>query len=1177
MTVLSWKHAVRITIFALAMFALLFTQAEGAIALSKTSDSAQLNNYAIVFVSRKIPGKGSFYLAGAGALPGVGPYSRVQVAAPGKLLVREADGSIRALINGANPTEESLNLIDVNSPDVSYDGTKILFAGLVNGSYSKAPSTDPGAWRIYVINVDGSGLQQLTFSDRDIDLSQFRATGELFERYDDFDPAWLPDGRIVFSSTRWPSFGQYGGVRTSNLFVMNADGSDMHRITSERNGADRPQVDPLTGKIVYARWWRNFRVATDSLAQKPDPMGGYIMKDGLLSVIYSKPPPNTNEVGGHRNLDRNIWHLATINPDGTGVAQWAGRSSSYFYGQIANHAYGGGFAPDGTFYANFFPMNNMTEASGFGGIRRYTRGPKGYVPIIGVTDRNDSKIPLVNYSPPSYGIYKSNYAAEPEVLPDGRLLISLAKSTKQDYDLYTINADGTGLKLLYEKTGTTELRARVIRSRPLPPILTDQITQHASPLPPLENGPYDVDGTFTFRALNVYFNAPVDTDMVSAIPVGSANTIRFFIDHQRWQQNGSHEGLDWPIEINEVQISPNGSVTHQSPANVPLFEQIRTATDYKVPLTGKTSQPIEMGGAAHVAGMNFGRPGEVQTCVGCHAGHSMIPIPANPADAQWTNLAPGARVSVSSIDSNLPNARGLIDRRVKMKYPPNKYHKYWISKAGLPATQQWVQLTFPVPISVRTVRLYNIPSADSSIQVQNTTVRLFSDAATTQEVANNSSGALSQNGTDVAFNDVLARVVRIEFTSVNGSAAALGEVEVIARGEEIQLQPSVKPGVATLASPANGALMSSLRPALDWSNASSANYYQLQVATNSKFTTIPLDKTGILTSNFTLQTDLLPGKTYYWRVRAFNNIGEPGKWSAAQTFKTPLATPSLASPASGALLLTDRTSFDWGDVTSATSYVLQASTAANFSTLLLNVTTPTSAYSVTTDLPQNKLIHWRVRAKNSAVTGGWSSVLTFTTGNPPSVPILTSPAANAVVTGYKPLLKWKVSTLASGTAFGHYQLQVDDSSDFGSTLLNTNVPDITTSQFELPTNLMPNRKFYWRVRAFTDQGHYSSWSSVFTFRTAVLPPTLYSPANGGSSGVLRPTLDWSDVGSASGYTIQISTNPNFSGALFNANPVSSSYKPSSNLPKNKTLYWRVRTRATNGPSAWSPVYSFTTP
>lgn len=739
------------------------------------------DSYPVVFVSRQIPGQGSVYYTATGSLPGVQPYSRFQVSSPGKLMVREVDGRLRTLVDGSNPTAASLNLIDVNAPDVSYDGTKIVFAGLLNGSYSRSPMNDPGAWRIYIMNADGSGLRQVTFSDQDnLDLSQFRDIASYFRDYDDTDPAWLPDGRIVFSSTRWPAHGMYGAARTSNLHVVNADGTGLHRITAERNGADRPLVDPLTGRIVYSRWWRNFRVATNSLATLPNPQGGYIMKDGLLAINHSGA--EGEEVGGKGNLERNSWQLATINPDGTGLSQWAGRSSTANFGQIINHAYGGAFAADGSFYANFFPMANGTEAAGFGGIRHYERGPNGYTAIIGITTRDESVQEFAQPNPPSYGVYKGVYAAEPEVLPDGRLIISYAPTVQQDYGLYVINPDGSSLTRLYDNPGTTELRARLIRPRSLPPVIPDAVTQVASMLPPLENGPYDIDGTFTFQALNVYFNAPVDVDILSAIPVGSAGSIRFFIDHQRWQQRGSHEGLDWPILLQELPVNPDGSVTAASPANVPLFEQIRSnQPGYSVPLTGRTEFPSSLAGAAHVAGENFGRTGEVQRCVGCHAGHTMIPVPENPADAQWTNLAPGAAVTVSSLGSGLSNSNGLIDRRVKMMLPYDNFRKYWTSRSGQSPTSQWVQLTFPVPVSVRTIRLYGIPG--SQIQVLDTIVRLYSDAGGTQQAASSTSGALSDNGTDVYFNDVRARVVRIEFTSVNGSTAGLGEVEVIARGE----------------------------------------------------------------------------------------------------------------------------------------------------------------------------------------------------------------------------------------------------------------------------------------------------------------------------------------------------------------------------------------------------------
>ncbi|NWG07051.1 MAG: hypothetical protein HXY35_10260 [Chloroflexi bacterium] len=775
----------RMLVFGVTVIALLVTSAGGIHTVRAGSDEGAplpaIGNTAIVFVSRQIPSEGSVYYQSGGSMPGVMPYSRFHVASPGKLIVREANGTLRVLVDGSNPTAASLNLIDVNAPDVSYDATKIVFAGLVNGSYSRGTMSNPGAWRLYVINVDGTGLRQLTFSDRNINLSQFGGIASSFSRYDDTDPAWLPDGRVVFSSTRYPSFGMYGASRTSNLYVVNADGTNLHRITSERNGADRPIVDPLTGRIVYSRWWRNLRVATNDMGTIPDPRfpGGYIMKDGLCAINHSGA--DCFEPGGKFNMERNSWHLASINPDGTGLAQFAGRSNTTFHGALVNHAYGGSFAPDGSFYANFFPMTNGTEASGFGGIRHYDRGPNGYTHVIGITTRDESVQQFVRTNPNSYGVYVGNYAGEPEVLPDGSLVISWAQDTRQDYGLYTINADGSGLTLLYDNPGTTELRARAIRVRPVPPIIPDKVTTVASELPPLAQGPYNKDGNFTFDALNVYFNAPVDVDILNALPVGSANTIRFYIDHQRTQQTGSIEALDWPILLDEVLIDPDGSVTASSPANVPLFEQIRTKpqSGYTVPLVGSNALSMELPGAAHVAGENFGRPGQVMRCVGCHAGHTMIPVPSNPADAQWTNLATGATVTVSSTGGG--SSKGINDRRVKLNVS-GAGPRYWVSQSGSPTTQ-WVQLTFPVPVTVRTVRLYNPASSNSNIKVLDATVRLFSDTAATVEVASKNSGALTDTGTNVNFNEVLTRVVRIQFNSVNGNAAALGEVEVIARAE----------------------------------------------------------------------------------------------------------------------------------------------------------------------------------------------------------------------------------------------------------------------------------------------------------------------------------------------------------------------------------------------------------
>ncbi len=734
----------------------------------------------LVFVQRQIPPSGTIYWDEPRDMPGVGARSRVRPAPPGRLLVREPDGRIRVLIDGARPTAASLQLIDVNAPEVSYDGRTIVFSGLPAGPYDASPASTVGRWRIFAIEADGSNLRQITFSDQGdliYSTAQFGLSAPGLRSFDDYDPVFLPDGRICFASTRYPSLGQYSAVRASNLHVVNLDGSDLHRITSERNGADRPLVDPLTGRIVYSRWWRNHRFPIHDMTTIPTEVGPAVY--GYSGAAYIQHLGLTgdrdNPVGGG-SMFRNAWQATSMNPDGSDLRMFSGR----FRDEAANHSYGGGFAPDGAFYGNFFPMFNMTEAAGFGGIRRFVRGPQRWSPVIGITSMT---LQYVHYDPISYGVFVGNYAAEPEVLPDGRLVISWARDHMQDYGLYLVNPDGTGLERLYDAPGTTELRARVLAPRSLPPIAPDVYRDNpAVPfpnrLPPPAGGPYEQDGQFVFAALNVYANAPVDADIVSAPPVGSAGTIRFFLDQQR-QSPGSFPHIDWPILLDEQPVSPAGVVIAPAPANVPLFEQLRSpAPLYQVPLTGGPYA----NGAAHVTGFNFAPAGAVARCVGCHAGHTQMSIPPEP---EFSNLAPGAILQVSSArDPNYTG--GLIDRRART----GEVWRYWNSAPGQ-QSNQWVRLIFRVPVTVRTVRLYNPRFGDeagSTLQVNAATVILYDDAASTIEVARRASGPLAVEGTDVPFADLRARSVRINLDSVTGrfygiQLAALAEVEVIARGE----------------------------------------------------------------------------------------------------------------------------------------------------------------------------------------------------------------------------------------------------------------------------------------------------------------------------------------------------------------------------------------------------------
>ena len=196
---------------------------------------------ALVFVSRNP------LAAGVHGVPGLGPIHRT-LATGGRLMVRESGGRVRPLL------AEGV-LFDASDPCVSWDGRLVAFAGLASRD---------SAWRIYIVGADGRNLRALTRTDRALDLSPLGPVPPLLERYDDFDPCWLPGGRVCFASTRFPQIAQEAGVIASNLFTVNADGTDLRRLTTERNGAEEPAVDPASGRVLFARWWFNRYLASET-------------------------------------------------------------------------------------------------------------------------------------------------------------------------------------------------------------------------------------------------------------------------------------------------------------------------------------------------------------------------------------------------------------------------------------------------------------------------------------------------------------------------------------------------------------------------------------------------------------------------------------------------------------------------------------------------------------------------------------------------------------------------------------------------------------------------------------------------------------------------------------------------------------------------------------------------
>lgn len=111
----------------------------------------------------------------------------------------------------------------------------------------------------------------------------------------------------------------------------------------------------------------------------------------------------------------------------------------------------------------------------------------------------------------------------------------------------------------------------------------------------------------------------------------------------------------------------------------------------------------------------------------------------------------------------------------------------------------------------------------------------------------------------------------------------------IAAGEQTVWSPEwsftteVKaPLVPVLISPADQSAGISA-PTLVWAASEGASYYQVQVSTKNDFSTLELDNDStVLTSQ---QVPVLPPATYYWRVRAFNELTN-SNWSETWSFTT---------------------------------------------------------------------------------------------------------------------------------------------------------------------------------------------------------------------------------------------------------------------------------------------------
>jgi len=117
----------------------------------------------------------------------------------------------------------------IRDPDVSFDGKRILFA------WKKSDREDD--YHLYEMDVAGDDVRQLT-----------SGLG-----YADYEAAYLPDGNIVFNSTRCIQIVDCWWTEVSNLFTCNADGKHLRQVSFDQVHTNYPTVTH-DGRVIYTRW-----------------------------------------------------------------------------------------------------------------------------------------------------------------------------------------------------------------------------------------------------------------------------------------------------------------------------------------------------------------------------------------------------------------------------------------------------------------------------------------------------------------------------------------------------------------------------------------------------------------------------------------------------------------------------------------------------------------------------------------------------------------------------------------------------------------------------------------------------------------------------------------------------------------------------------------------------------
>jgi len=494
---------------------------------------------------------------GACAKPGGGVYA---LEAPGQSM------ACRPLAASALPQGSYQHL------DVSYDGRRAIFA------YCAVPKSPPNRetcpdrfYHLYEVGADGSGLRQLT-------------NGSV----DDFSPRYLPNGQIIFISTRRGGFHRCGRgpCPVYTLALANGDGSEPRVISYHETHEWDPSV-LNDGRVIYTRW-------------------DYVDRDAVhYQQLWSVRPDGTDVRIFYGNNTWNpvgVWEAMAI-PGSTRVMATAAAHHAMTAGSIILLDVAKGIdylgpitrlTPDALFSESEAPVSN-------GGTGRW-HAPKGV-----------RKMPP---SPPEATRWPGHCYRSPWPLSERYFLAAYSFDALigephwnpvNMFGLYLVDAFGNK-ELLYRDLNISSQWPVPLRPRPRPPILPP-----ASDLAAPREGTYFLQNVYaadpplrggTVRSLRILQVLPKTTPHINDPMVGIPNA-----------SPGKQV-------LGTVPVEADGSAYFRAPAGIPLAFQ---ALDDR----GRALQVMRSA--------SYLQPGETASCVGCHEPRSTTPAASSVAQPPTPN------------------------------------------------------------------------------------------------------------------------------------------------------------------------------------------------------------------------------------------------------------------------------------------------------------------------------------------------------------------------------------------------------------------------------------------------------------------------------------------------------------------------------------------------------------